>query len=242
LRNTSFPRRELKSLKKVQQAGGKLPNVFIEELIAALPHAQIFIMYGQTEATARLSYLPPEMLDAKLGSIGKGIPGVTLEVLKVSGDSVKPGEVGEIVASGDNISPGYLDDPEASEEKFIDGRLYTGDLATIDEDGFIFIVDRKADFIKSRGHRVSSQEIEAKILKIPQVVSAAAIGVPDDLTGEAIKVFVVLQKKAQITTETILEYCQKNMARHTVPKEIVILDKLPMNAHGKFIKSELRKR
>jgi acyl-CoA synthetase (AMP-forming)/AMP-acid ligase II len=230
----------LKSLKKVQQAGGKLPTVFIEELIAAVPHAQVFVMYGQTEATARLSYLPPEMLDTKLGSIGKGIPGVTLRVLAESGEPVAPGKVGEIVATGDNISPGYLDDPEASAEKFIDGALYTGDLATVDEDGYIFIVDRKSDFIKSLGHRVSSQEVEAKILQIPEVISAAAIGVPDDLAGEAIKVFVVLQKKAEITPDFILAHCRKTMARHMVPKEIVILDKLPMNAHGKFVKSALR--
>ena len=240
LRNTSFPRRDLISLKKVQQAGGKLPNVFIEELTAAVPHAQIFVMYGQTEATARLSYLPPEMLDAKLGSIGKGIPGVTLQVLADSGEPVSPGEVGEIVATGDNISPGYLDDPEADAEKFIDGALYTGDLATVDEDGYIYIVDRKSDFIKSLGHRVSSQEVEAKILKISEVISAAVIGVPDDLAGEAIKAFIVLQKKANITPDLILDHCRKNLARHMVPKEIVILDKLPMNAHGKFVKSALR--
>jgi len=241
LRNTSFPRRELKTLTKVQQAGGKLPNVFIKELHAALPHTQIFVMYGQTEATARLSYLPPEMLETKLGSIGKGIPGVTLKVLTDSGEPIAPGLVGEIIASGENISPGYLNDPEASVEKFVDGELYTGDLATVDDDGYIFIVDRKSDFIKSLGHRVSSQEIEAKILKIPDVVSAAAIGVPDNIVGEAIKVFVVLQKNASVTTDSILDYCRQNMARHMVPKEIVILDKLPMNAHGKFVKSELRK-
>ncbi|MFN2303142.1 MAG: class I adenylate-forming enzyme family protein, partial [Anaerolineales bacterium] len=170
-----------------------------------------------------------------------GIPGVTLKVLKDSGKSVKPGEVGEIIAYGDNISPGYLNDPDATAQKFKAGELYTGDLATVDEDGYIYIVDRKSDFIKSLGHRVSSQEIEAKILRIPEVVSAAAIGVSDDLTGEAIKVFVVLQKKANVTTDFILDYCRQNMARHMVPKEIVILDKLPMNAHGKFVKSELRK-
>jgi acyl-CoA synthetase (AMP-forming)/AMP-acid ligase II len=241
LRNTSLPRRELKSLKKVQQAGGKLQNVFIEELVSALPHAQVFVMYGQTEATARLSYLPPKLLETKLGSIGRGIPGVTLNVLNDSGKNVNAGEIGEIVASGDNISPGYLNDPEESSEKFRKGKLYTGDLATVDGDGYIYIVDRKSDFIKSLGHRVSSQEIEAEILKIPEVVSAAAIGVPDELTGEAIKVFVVLKKKALVTSEAILKYCRKNMVRHMIPKEIVVLEKLPINAHGKFVKSELRK-
>ena len=197
-------------------------------------------MYGQTEATARLSYLPPQLLITKLGSIGMGIPGVTLKVLKDSGEQVKVGEIGEIVASGDNISPGYLNDPDESSKKFRNGELFTGDLATVDEDGYIYIVDRKSDFIKSLGHRVSSQEIEAEILKIPEVISAAAIGVPDELTGEAIKVFVVLNKKASLTSDAILTYCRQNMVRHMVPKEIIILDKLPINAHGKFVKSELR--
>ena len=242
LRNTSFPRRELKSLKKVQQAGGKLPNVFIEELVAALPHAKIFVMYGQTEATARLSYLPPELLNKKLGSIGQGIPGVTLRVLDASGEPVAPGKVGEIVASGENISPGYWHDPEASVKKFINGNLHTGDLATVDEEGFIYIVDRKSDFIKSLGHRVSSQEVEAKVLELPGIVAAAAIGVPDDLTGEAIKVFTVLKKKSDLTPEAIITHCKKNLPRHMVPKEITILDKLPMNAHGKVVKSALKNR
>ncbi|MBE7554359.1 MAG: AMP-binding protein [Anaerolineales bacterium] len=108
LRNTTFPKRQLKSLRKVQQAGGKLSNVLIEELIAAVPAAQVYVMYGQTEATARLSYLPPEFLKTKLGSVGRGIPGVELQVLGEAGGEVKPGEVGEIVARGANISPGYL--------------------------------------------------------------------------------------------------------------------------------------
>jgi acyl-CoA synthetase (AMP-forming)/AMP-acid ligase II len=240
LRSTSLPRRELPSLKKVQQAGGKLPNVFIRELRDALPHAQIFVMYGQTEATARLSYLPPELLDEKLGSIGRGIPGVTLRVLDDLGEPVPPGKVGEIVASGENISPGYFNDPEASAHKFINGNLYTGDLATVDEDGFIYVVDRKSDFIKSLGHRVSSQEVEAKVLELPDVIAAAAIGVPDDLAGEAIKVFAVLKKKSGLTPEAIITHCKKNLPRHMVPKYVVLLDKLPLNAHGKVVKAKLR--
>jgi long-chain acyl-CoA synthetase len=240
LRNTTFASRSLKSLRKVQQAGGKLPNVLIKELIAAAPEAQIYIMYGQTEATARLSYLPPQYLETKLGSIGRGIPGVELRVIGESGEEVKPGEVGEIVARGDNISPGYLNDPQATAEKFIDGALYTRDLATIDEEGFIYITDRKADFIKSYGHRVSSQEIEACVLELPDVVAAAAIGVPDLVRGEDIKTFVALRTGSQLTSTEIITHCKRRMARHMVPSEVFIVKSLPTNVNGKILKSALR--
>jgi long-chain acyl-CoA synthetase len=240
LRNTSLPRRGLKTLRKVQQAGGKLPVVFIKELMTALPESQIYVMYGQTEATARLSYLPPELLEAKLGSIGRGIPGVYLSVLNEAGNPVKPGEVGEIIARGENVSPGYLDEPEASAEKFGSGCLHTGDLATVDEDGFIYVVDRKSDFIKCLGHRVSSQEVEADVLQIPEVVSAAAIGVPDEVQGEAIVVFATVKKNTALTQDDVIAYCRQHMARHMVPKEVIFIDSLPMNAHGKVVKSKLK--
>ena len=240
LRNTTFPNREFRFLRKVQQAGGKLPTVNIQELVHALPDAQVFVMYGQTEATARLSYLPPDLLGIKLGSIGKGIPGVGLQVVNESGNLVRPGEVGEIIASGDNISPGYFNEPEASAEKFIGSALHTGDLATVDEDGYIYIVDRKSDFIKSFGHRVSSQEIEAHILELTDVVTAAAIGVPDDIQGEAIRVFVTLRKGTSLSPAEILDFCHQHMARHMVPKEIMVVDSLPTNAHGKIVKTALR--
>jgi len=126
----------------------------------------LFVMYGQTEATARLSYLPPDKLRDKPGSIGRGIPGVELRVLNESGEPVRPGERGEIYATGANISPGYFGDPEGSVTKFTPYGLRTGDLAVVDDDGDIFIVDRRDDFIKSWGHRVSSQEVEAAALRI----------------------------------------------------------------------------
>lgn len=240
LRNSTFPSRRFPSLRKVQQAGGKLQKVFLEELRACLPEARIFVMYGQTEATARLSYLPPELFETKMGSIGRGIPGVSLRVLNESGQDVKPGEVGEIVAWGENVSPGYLDDPESSAETFGGGMLRAGDLATVDEDGFIYIVDRKSDFIKSLGHRVSSQEIEARVLEVQDVVAAAAIGEPDPVQGEAIKVFITLRKGSPISPDAVLQHCRATMARHMVPKQIVVLDRLPTNAHGKVVKAMLR--
>jgi len=240
LRNSSFHERSLPVLRSVQQAGGRLPDVLIRELAEVVPEAEIFIMYGQTEATARLSCLPSGLLLTKLGSIGCGIPGVDLQVMGEDGLPVKPGQVGEIVARGGNITLGYLDEPVASAEKFMDGALHTGDLATVDEDGFLYIVDRKADFIKCYGHRVSSQQVEAGILKLPEVVVAAIVGVPNEEQGEAIVAFVTLRDGAGLSPERILEHCRQHLARHMVPSQVVVLPRMPMNANGKILKAELR--
>ena len=240
LRASSFRNRPLESLRHLQQAGGKLPPVLIEELIAAQPRARVFVMYGQTEATARLSYLPPELLATKLGSIGRGIPGVRLEVLDEHGAPVAPGVTGEIVATGDNISPGYLDDPEATAEKFAGGSLHTGDLAVVDDEGFIFIVDRRADFIKTWGHRVSSQEVEGAALRLTDLVAAAAVGVPDAEAGEAIVLVAVRRPGAPVTEDDIAAHLRATLARHMVPRSIVFVDALPLNDNGKIAKSQIR--
>ncbi len=240
LRNSTFSKRELGSLRKIQQAGGKLPIVLIQELITSAHDAELYIMYGQTEATARLSYLPPDLTKTKMGSIGRGIPGVTLRVMNDAGAEVKPGEVGEIYAWGDSICPGYYNEPEATAQKFIDGALRTGDMATVDADGFIYITDRKSDFIKSYGHRVSSQQVEACVLELPDVIAAAAIGELDLTRGEAIKVFVTLHAGSTLAPSDIITHCVKRMAHHMVPREVVVVDHLPMNAHGKVIKAELK--
>jgi acyl-coenzyme A synthetase/AMP-(fatty) acid ligase len=241
LRNSTFPRRELKSLRKVQQAGGKLQTVLIQELIGAVKYGEVFVMYGQTEATARLSYLPPKLLSTKLGSIGRGIPGVTLRVMGEDGNPVKPGDVGEIYAWGDNVSPGYLNEPEVNAQKFVDGCLHTSDLATVDEDGFLFVVDRKADFIKSYGYRVSSQQVEGCIVEMPDVVAAAVIGEPDLVRGEAIVAFVVLRTGAPTTAHDVIAHCTERLPSYMVPKDVNFIERLPTNAHGKVVKNELRK-
>jgi long-chain acyl-CoA synthetase len=240
LRASTFAQRALPSLRLIQQAGGKLPPVLIEELMAAKPAAKLFVMYGQTEATARLSYLPPGKLRDKPGSIGQGIPGVELRVLNRNGEPVRPGEQGEIYAVGANISPGYYHDPDGSAAKFTPQGLRTGDLAVVDDDGDIFIVDRRDDFIKSWGYRVSSQEVEAAALRMRQLVSAAAIGVPDDEAGEAVTLFVTVRPGTQVTQEEVLAVCREHLPKYKVPRSVLVLDALPLNANGKIAKPRLR--
>lgn len=240
LRGSTFPRRSLPTLRNFQQAGGKLQPVLIEELIALRSTGRIFIMYGQTEATARLSCLSPDLLQTKKGSIGHGLPGVELRVLNEAGEQVHPGEVGQIVARGDNITAGYLDEPEATALSFVAGALHTGDMATVDADGFIYIVDRQKDFIKSLGHRVSSYEIEACVMKLPEVLAAAAIGVPDQMLGEAIRVFVTLQPGAELDASAIITHCKHMLPRYMVPREVLFIEQMPMNHQGKILKTALR--
>jgi acyl-CoA synthetase (AMP-forming)/AMP-acid ligase II len=240
LRKTSFPKRALLKLQKIQQAGGKLPNILIKELVNCRPNSEIYIMYGQTEATARLSCLPHQRLKEKMGSIGKGLPGVQLKVLNEQGLEVQPGEIGEIIARGENISPGYLNEPEATQEKFKNGSLYTGDLATIDQDGFIYIVDRKDDFIKSYGYRVSSQDVESCVLELSEVVAVAAIGAPDLVKGEAIIAFVMVKPAAVLMPQNIIDHVAKRLPNYMVPTKVIFVDTFPLNANGKVRKSELR--
>ena len=240
LRASTFAERALPTLRIVQQAGGRLPPVLIEELLAAQPTARLFVMYGQTEATARLSYLPPAKLLEKPDSIGRGIPGVELRVLGDDGEPVAPGERGEIYARGPNISPGYHEDPEGTASKCTSHGLRTGDLAVVDADGDIVIVDRRDDFIKSWGHRISSQEVEAAALRVGQLVSVAAVGVADDDAGEVVVLLAVARPGAEVGPDLVLAACRQHLPKHMVPRSVHILDGLPVNANGKTAKPQLR--
>jgi len=236
IREMNFP-----NLRYVQQAGGHLAPSFIRELRAALPGTQIFLMYGQTEATARLSYLPPEEVDTKLGSIGKAIPGVKLEVLDERGRGVDPGGLGEIVAEGENIAGGYWRDPRSSAKSFRNGKLYTGDIATVDRDGFIYIMGRAKDFLKCGGKRVSCRQIEEKLLEFEGLLEAAVIGVPDLILGEAVKAFVVPRDGSSNELEKSLRlFCKEHMPSQFVPREVVIVDSIPRNSAGKLFKPALK--
>jgi long-chain acyl-CoA synthetase len=241
LRKTSFSRRRFPALRWLQQAGGKLPAPVIRELAAAQPEAKLFVMYGQTEGTARLSYLDPERLPAKLGSIGRGLASTRLEVLKEDGTPVVPGsgEVGEIVASGPNITRGYWNSPEETARFFRDGRLYTGDLARVDADGFIYIVDRARDFIKSMGNRISPQEVEETIAMHPDVLHVAVAGVPDELFGEAVAAFIVPRARGCLSESLIKSFCNERLPNHKVPQQVYLMDRLPMNEFGKVLKTKL---
>lgn len=236
LRKTrDFKGTRFETLRYVTQAGGKLHNAFISEFIQAFPDIRFYVMYGQTEATARLSYLPPEDLKHRLGSLGKGIPDVQLKVVNEKGERVKPGETGEIIARGENVMKGYYQDEKGTRETIRDGWLYTGDMATVDEDGYIFMQSRAKEIIKVRGIRISPKEIEAVIVTYPGVIDCSIVAETDDITGEALKAIVYVNESDldQFTEEAIRQYCAAKLSAAKVPAKVVFDTHLVFNAAGK---------
>jgi long-chain acyl-CoA synthetase len=227
---------DLSSLRYVTQAGGPMPPSNIERLRKALPHVRIFIMYGQTEATARLSYLPPERLLEKIGSIGIAIPGVTLDIRNEHATSVAPNEVGEIWARGDNIMSGYWSDPEATQAVLHDGWLRTGDMAYRDADGYLFIQGRKTDMIKSGAHRIHPNEIEEAIAELDGVGEVAVVGVPDEILGQVIKAYILPKPGATLEPMHVKAHCHQRLASYKIPKSVEFVSELPKTASGKVKK------
>lgn len=232
LNKTNFLKCDWSFLRYISQAGGGMRVETIRQLNQVLSNTEIYVMYGQTEASARLSYLDPALIEKKIGSIGKGIPGVELKVVNETGQYVVCGEVGEIIASGDNIMIGYLDNSEATSRTVRDGWLYTGDMARCDEDGFIYIVNRKSDFIKSASYRISPGEIEEIIAEIEGVIDVAVIGVDDELLGEAIVACVNCSEEA-FDADNFRNYCLDRLPFYKVPVRVIHEPNIPHTSSGK---------
>ena len=237
-KSQSFAKIKLPFLRYVTQAGGKLHESFIKEFTQAFPSVVFFVMYGQTEATARLSYLPPKLLKLKIGSIGTAIPGVLLKVVDHNDDFLGVDEIGEIVAKGDNIMKGYFNDIKGTNEVLKNGWLHTGDLGLIDKDGFIFITSRSKNIIKVGGNRISPKEIEEVIVTNPEVVDCTVYGVEDQLLGETIKAVIVVNEWSNISElkNEILKLCREKLSIIKIPQKIVFSVKLNVSSNGKKIK------
>ncbi|WKK66828.1 AMP-binding protein [Lutimonas zeaxanthinifaciens] len=229
-KNCSFP-----SLKYVTQAGGKLHDNFIREFVENFTGVKFFVMYGQTEATARLSYLEPELVIKKIGSIGRAIPGVTLKVVDKNLQEVEKGEVGQIIAKGKNIMKGYFKDPQSTDLSLRDGWLITGDLARVDGEGFIYIVGREKEIIKVGGKRVSPKEIESVIMKVSGVIDCSIEAIDDDVLSEGIKAVVVRDKNVndQNLKRAILRRCKTELSIYKIPKVFEFTDVLITKVSGK---------
>lgn len=235
IRKYTFP-----CLRYFAQAGGSLSSRQVWKIRNAFPDVNLITMYGQTEASPRLSYLPPDDFFRKPGSIGKAIPGVVLKLLDRNARPVKPGEVGEIVATGRNIMKGYWKDPEATARVLRNEGLWTGDLAKMDDEGYFYLVGRKSEMIKSGAHRIAPREIEDVLLEHPAVANAAVLGVADEILGEAIVACIIRNHGRTCTEKDLLRHCKDILPAFKVPGKIYFVETFPVSDSGKIAKKLLK--
>jgi amino acid adenylation domain-containing protein len=235
----SFP-----SVTRVTNTAAALPDEFVLRLREIFPESLIFKMYGLTECK-RVSYLEPELADAKPGSVGRAIPGTEIYLLSPEGKPVPPGETGILYVRGPHVMVGYWNRPDLSEHMLKPGKLpgervlCTQDFFRMDADGFLYFQGRSDDIIKTRGEKVAPVEVENALHSIPGVREAAIVGIPDALLGEAIRAYVVLNPEVTMNDKQLRAACAGRLENFMVPKEFVFLQELPKTATGKVSKKLL---
>jgi acyl-CoA synthetase (AMP-forming)/AMP-acid ligase II len=232
--------RDLSSVRLIINGGEKMPIPLIERIGRTFPSAWFADAYGLTETVSGDTFLDRDSLVTKLGSVGRPCLYLELDIWDEQGDSVAPGQRGEIVMRGPKVFKGYWRDPDATATAFAGGWFHTGDIGVRDEDGYLFIVDRLKDMIVSGGENIASSEVERVLYEYDGVLEVAVVGRPDDRWGEVPEAFVVLRPDATPSPDALLEHCRGQLAKFKVPREITFLDALPRNPSGKVLKRELR--
>lgn len=233
-------RGELASLVWATQAGGGMSPPLTRQVMEAIAPRRLFVMYGATEASARLSYVPPGELADSIGSIGRAIPGVELTVRHPDGSPCAVDEMGELYASGPNIMRGYWNDPDETARVLGPHGYRTGDLARRDAADRFWIVGRTRDMLKVGGHRVAAKEIEDAILEHPAVHECAVIGIPDELLGDRLRAFVVAKAAGAVDANALGLFLKERLPAYKIPGDIELRSELPKNESGKIMKEALR--
>lgn len=244
----TLPSFDLGSLRLITNTAAALSEAHIQRLRALFPQATLFSMYGLTECK-RVTYLPPEQLDVRPTSVGRGMPNEEVWLVDEAGQRLPNGSTGELVVRGSNVMLGYWDKPEATAQRLQPGPaiggqagapvLHTGDLFRTDSEGYLYFVARKDDIIKSRGEKVSPKEVENALYAIEGVFEAAVIGVPDDLLGQAVKAFVVCQPGVTLTEREVIRQCLARLESFMAPKHVEFVEALPKTDTGKIKKTGL---
>lgn len=217
-----------------------MPYELTKQLKESFPNVKVQNFYGQTENSPATSTLSDEYALTKVGSVGKPLARTEIRLVDPNGEEVPQGEVGEICVKGPQVMQGYLRNPEETSKTIINDWLYSGDLGRFDEEGFLYIVDRKKDMIIRGGENIYPVEVEEVLYQIPQVLEAAIVGVPHDVYGEVPKAYIALKQGEQLTAEEVLAYCATQLAKYKLPFEVEFLEALPRNASGKVLKHTLR--
>ncbi|GAA2399595.1 long-chain-fatty-acid--CoA ligase [Mycolicibacterium llatzerense] len=235
---------DLSSVQSVIYGASPIADAVLDRAQAALPAARFTQAYGMTELSAVATVLTPEDHDRPelRRSAGRACAHVQVRIVDQHGSEVPAGEVGEVVVKGDNVMLGYWDRPEDTEAAIVDGWMHTGDGGRMDENGYVFIVDRIKDMIITGGENVYSAEVENALAKHPAVASCAVIGVPDPQWGERVHAVVVLLPGRTTTENELREHCKTLIANYKIPRSTEFVDALPLSGAGKILKRELRKK
>jgi len=226
-------------LRYITNAAAAMPQSFIPRLRQLFPQTRIYLMHGLTEVL-RTTYLPPDQLDTRPASVGRGMKNVELWIEDEDGKRLGPGEVGELVVRGANVMAGYWDDPEATSKVLLPGRyswervMHSGDLFTMDEEGYFSFVARKDDIIKCRGEKVSPLEVENVLYRLEGVLECRVIGVADPLLGQAVRAEIVLKPESSLVESAVRAHCRMHLEDYKVPQVIAFVDALPKTAGGKI--------
>ena len=242
LRHPDFDGFDLSSLRKGYYGASIMPREVVLELSRRLPELRLFNCYGQTEMSPLATVLRPDDQLRKLGSAGKAVLNVETRIVDDQDRPLPPGIEGEIVHRGPQVMLGYWNDPEKTAEAMRGGWFHSGDLGVMDDEGYLTVVDRKKDMIKTGGENVASREVEEVLYQHPAVAEAAVIGVPDPKWIEAVAAVVVLRAGQAASAEDLIRHCRDRMAGFKTPRRIVFVEDLPRNASGKLLKRELRAR
>ncbi|MCV0438002.1 MAG: acyl-CoA synthetase [Hydrogenophaga sp.] len=242
LRSPLFDAAKLKHLAKGYYGASIMPVEVLKELAARLPSVRLWNLYGQTEIAPLATMLGPNDQLRKPGSCGKAVINVETRVVDDAMRDVAVGEVGEIVHRSPHLMLGYFNDPERTKAAFEGDWFHSGDLAVIDDEGYITVVDRKKDMIKTGGENVASREVEEMVYRLPAVSEVAVIGLPDPKWVEAVTAVIVVKAGQTLTEAEVVAHCNQHMAAFKSPKRVVFTDSLPKNPSGKLLKRELRQR
>ncbi|MFM2111874.1 MAG: Long-chain-fatty-acid--CoA ligase [Pseudomonadota bacterium] len=240
LRSPLFDQTDLSKLAKGYYGASIMPVEVMKELSRRLPSVRLWNLYGQTEIAPLATMLGPDDQLRKPGSCGRAVLNVETRVVNDQMQDVAVGEVGEIVHRSPHLMLGYFHDEEKTRAAFEGGWFHSGDLATIDAEGYISVVDRKKDMIKSGGENVASREVEEMIYRLPQVSEVAVVGLPDAKWVEAVSAVIVVKAGQTLTTDEVVAHCNTHMAGFKVPKRVFFTESLPKNPSGKLLKRELR--
>lgn len=228
-------------VKKVAYGGAPIYQQTLNMLRESFPFASLHNAYGATETSSPATLMPISYPMSKASSVGLPVKVADLKVVDASGKECPPNTEGELLIKGPMVISEYWDNPDANEINFIDGYWLSGDIAKMDEDGYVYILDRKKDMINRAGEKIFSIEVEDVLKGHPEIMDAAVVSVPDPVFGERVKAYIVSPQLSLEHLDSVKSYCSQYLAKYKIPEEFEMIETLPRNASGKILKNSLRK-